>query len=61
MEDDYPVVECPKCRAEQVDLDGFGFVHCPKCRFCRHPHEMLESEGWRCQICGNIRPEGRDT
>lgn len=30
------IVVCPKCGAEQEDLDGFGVLFCPACRYCTH-------------------------
>ena len=34
--DDDIFVECPKCGADQQDLDGFGVLFCAACGFCKH-------------------------
>jgi ssDNA-binding Zn-finger/Zn-ribbon topoisomerase 1 len=42
------MVICPKCGAEQQDLDGFGVLHCPKCGYCSH----ASVTGDICGLCG---------
>lgn len=49
----YPVAACPRCKHEQVDLDGFGVVYCPACYYCTHPHLT----NGVCGICGYGPPE----
>ena len=50
-DDDYPVVKCPKCGKEQVDMDGFGFLACiPGCGYCKHP--SASGNPPVCGICG---------
>jgi hypothetical protein len=47
-EDDWPQVECPRCGAEQEDMDGFGVIYCESCGYCRH----ASATGGKCDICG---------
>lgn len=42
-----PIVTCPRCGAEQADLDGFGVIHCESCGFCCHP----SITGGTCDLC----------
>ncbi len=49
-------VACPKCGAEQQDLDGFGVLYCPACRYCQHPSgTLIRGGGWVCNLCGHAR------
>lgn len=50
-------MECPKCGAEQEDLDGFGLVFCPACGYCTHPSRATaetraENGSDICGLCG---------
>ena len=48
-ETEYPIVYCPRCGAEQVDMDGFGFLACiPGCGWCTHP----SGTNGQCDLCG---------
>jgi hypothetical protein len=49
----YPMVECPKCHKEQVDMDGFGFIACiPGCGYCKHVSAYKADDGhWYCGLC----------
>ena len=44
------MMECPKCRVEQEDLDGFGFWYCPSCKYCEH----ASYTGGVCDTCGIV-------
>ncbi len=55
--DDAVIVVCPKCGAEQEDLDGFGVMYCPACKYCEHPSSDGDGHGnWVCGICGLVTP-----
>jgi len=41
------LVDCPKCGADQEDLDGFGVVFCVACGYCQH----LSRDNDICGIC----------
>jgi protein-arginine kinase activator protein McsA len=47
-EDDYPIVECPKCHTTVTDLDGFGLLFCAACGYCAHP----SATDGKCDLCG---------
>jgi ribosomal protein L37AE/L43A len=42
------LINCPKCGAEQEDLDGFGVLYCEACGFCTH----ASVNGDICGLCG---------
>ncbi len=50
--DDYPEIECPKCKATSRDLDGFGFVFCEACGHCVHNSQSGRDGYWHCNACG---------
>lgn len=50
------VIRCPKCKVEQIDYDGFGFVYCESCKLCTHPSRT----GGVCMICGDKEPPDGD-
>jgi len=53
--DDEVRISCPKCGAEQLDLDGFGLVACPECGFCTHPSADSDAHGRMvCGICKKV-------
>ena len=52
---DYPIVRCPKCSAEQIDMDGFGVLACELCGYCTHP--CAEGDPLICQICNATLPD----
>jgi ribosomal protein L37AE/L43A len=66
----YPMIHCPRCGREQVDMDGFGFVAClpdnyvhgasrgPHCGYCTHPSRS--GSPWRCDLCGAEADDGLD-
>lgn len=55
MLDDYPTVQCPQCKAEHADMDGFGFLICGECGYCTHPTSSLHDDGkWYCGLCGEV-------
>lgn len=49
-----PTAECPKCHAEQADLDGFGVLYCEACGYCLHP---AVADG-KCELCGRDESSG---
>jgi hypothetical protein len=54
-DDDVPRVRCPKCGAEVLDFDGFGFVACPECEFCTHPSSTADASGdFVCNVCRKV-------
>lgn len=51
--DDFDKVTCPVCGAEQVDMDGFGFLDCPHCLYCTHASISNDV----CDGCGRNEAE----
>ena len=48
------MAECPKCHAEQEDLDGIGVVYCQACGYCAHVSASGNLDGeMRCDTCGD--------
>jgi rubrerythrin len=54
--DDVPAMNCPKCRAEYEDHDGFGVLHCPACGYCKHPSR----DDGVCGLCGDAESADDD-
>lgn len=49
------VVACPRCGAEQEDMDGFGVLACDACGLCEHPSRDGDGTGGMvCSICGDV-------
>ncbi len=65
--DDYPMMRCPRCKAEHPDHDGFGFIAHTKpayadgCGWCSHPsRDGAVIDGvmqWKCGICGDLKKD----
>ena len=41
------IMQCPKCKEEYRDFDGFGVLHCVKCGYCKH----ASITGGVCEYC----------
>lgn len=48
-----PRAECPRCGAQQDDLDGFGVLRCAACGYCTH----ASVTGGTCGLCHERVPE----
>lgn len=56
---DSVTIECPKCRAEQEDFDGFGVPYCHACGYCAHFSRTGDANGnLRCDICNDVLSSG---
>lgn len=57
---DYPVHACPKCGAEQLDMDGFGLLACPTCGLCTHSSATSNAaREMVCDACGAVVGKAR--
>lgn len=55
-ESDADASPCPRCGAMVEEPGEFGVLRHVECGYCAHPQRDGTPEGFRCVVCGEVKP-----